>query len=103
MSDDVGNPALYPALILGIRRTKYCAQPLLVFQHALLEPVNVKGEEQQRRPGPEGHRQPDHEDEMAEIHWVAGIGIDSPVHHAHGGYVDARAAAADALAVIARQ
>src|SRR5262249_26044528 len=50
-------------------------QALLVVQHAPVKPGGARDQQEQREPRPECEREPEHEDEVAEIHRVARVAV----------------------------
>jgi hypothetical protein len=71
-----------------------CAQACFVTEYAAMKPDHVYRKQCQRAPRPERHRQPEHEDEMPEIHRVARIGVDTVGHEPLRRHREPRTAAA---------
>src|SRR5205823_6190841 len=76
-SQHARNPELHPGAIGGVVGAKNLYEPRLIAEHAGVKPDRARGEQDQREPRPEGDHEPEHEDEVPEIHRIARVAIRS--------------------------
>src|SRR5262245_21146822 len=97
-SQQTWDPALHPPLIIEISSPEHLLKTRFVLEHTAVKPKRACGEQDQREPRGERHRQAQHENQVPEIHRVANVTIRPGLDDAIRRHPKSGTAAAHAIA-----